>query len=177
MRILYSIFLILLSLTGYASEDTGAAPAGKSELEQAPPDGSSIQQVESFQQIAAMARARNVPIVVQFCSFWCRHCDVMEQQVLKPMMLNDKYRDRILLKKLEVDSDLMITDFDGKQYRSDEISKLYNVDFYPTLVFFDANGREIGQRIVGMATVEFEFIFDELDSSIDEAVQALNDAL
>jgi len=93
--------------------------------------------------------------------------------VLKPMMLNNRYRERILLKKLEVDGDLMITDFDGSQYSSEEISKLYNVDFYPTLVFFDANGREISQRIVGMASVDFEFILDELDSAIDDAVQAL----
>jgi thioredoxin-related protein len=93
------------------------------------------------------------------------------------MMLKDKYNERILLKKLEFDSDAMITDFDGKQYSSDEISKMYDVDFYPTLVFFDANGREIGQRIVGMASVDLEFIVDELDSAINEAVQALNDAL
>ena len=167
MRILSSIFLIFFGLNGYASDDARAEPADLFE------DGSSIPQLQSFQRVAETARARNVPILVQFCSFWCRHCDVMEQQVLKPMMLNNRYRERILLKKLEVDGDLMITDFDGSQYSSEEISKLYNVDFYPTLVFFDANGREISQRIVGMASVDFEFILDELDSAIDDAVQAL----
>jgi thioredoxin-related protein len=174
MRVLYSIFLIVVGLTGYASDGTGAEPAYKYGVEEAPPDGPVIQQLQSFQQVAATARMRGVPILVAFCSFWCQHCDAMEQQVLKPMMLNDKYRERILLKKLDVDSDSTITGFDGRQYRSDEISKMYNVDFYPTLVFFDANGREISQRIVGMTFGEY--VIDELDSAIDKAVQALNEA-
>lgn len=95
--------------------------------------------------------------------------------MLKPMMLNDKYRERILLKKLEVDGDSTITGFDGRQYSSDEISKMYNVDFYPTLVFFDANGREVSQRIVGMPLGEY--VVDDLGSAIDKAVQALADVL
>jgi thioredoxin-related protein len=171
MRILFSIVLILISVTGYASDEARVEPASKHEVEKAQPNGPSIQQLESFQQVAEIARARGVPILVQFCSFWCKHCDVMEQRVLKPMMLNDKYRERILLKKLEVDSYETITDFDGRQYSSDEFSKMYNVDFYPTLVFFDANGREIGQRIVGLTLIEFAV--EELDSAIEEAAQAL----
>jgi len=175
MRILYSIFLIVIGLAGYASDGTGAEPAYKYEVEEAPPVGPPIQQLESFQQVAATARMRGVPILILFCSFWCQHCDAMEQQVLKPMMLNDKYRERILLKKLEVDGDSTITGFDGRQYSSDEISKMYNVDFYPTLVFFDANGREVSQRIVGMPLGEY--VVDDLGSAIDKAVQALADVL
>lgn len=175
MRILYPIFLIVVGLTGYASDSTGDELASKYEVEDVPPDGASIQQLQSFQHVAATARTRGVPIVVMFCSFWCKYCDAMEQQVLKPMMLNDKYRKRILLKKLEVDSDLTITDFDGAQYRSDEISKVYNVKLYPTVVFFDANGREVSQRIVGMPSGEY--VFNEFDGAIDKAVQALKEVL
>jgi len=170
MNILYSIFLIVLGLTGYAS--AGAEPDYKHGVEEALPNGSSIQHLQNFQQVAATARTRGVPILVVFCTFWCQHCDVLEQQVLKPMMLKDKYRERILLKKLEVDSDSTITGFDGRQYRSDEIGKMYNVDLYPTMVFFDANGREVSQRIVGMNLV-VEHVVDKLDSAIDKAVQAL----
>ena len=172
MRILCSIILITIVLTGYASEGTDTEPANRYQLGEAPQDGALIPQLRSFQEVAAIARTRGVPIVVVFCAFWCQHCDAMEQQVLMPMMRNDKYRQRILLKKLEVDSDLTITDFDGRQYPSDEISKLYNVDFYPTVVFFDGNGREVSERIVGMSSDVY--VVDELDSAIDKAEQALN---
>ncbi len=175
MQLLFLIVLIVISLPGYASNGSVAEPSANYALEEALTDGSSIQYLQSLQQVAAIARARGVPILVVFCSFWCQHCDVLEQQVLQPMMLNDKYRERILLKKLEVDDDSTITGFDGTQYRSDEISKMYNVDLYPTMVFFDAKGREVSQRIVGMTSVEH--IVDKLDSAIDKAVQALNGAL
>ena len=48
---------------------------------------------------------------------------------------------------------------------------MYNVDLYPTLVFFDANGREVSQRIVGITVLDY--IADELDRAIDAAVQDL----
>lgn len=175
MRLLYSILLIMISFPGYGSNGIAAESSAKYALEEALTDGSSIQYLQSLQQVAATARTRGVPILVVFCSFWCQHCDVLEQQVLQPMMSNDKFRERILLKKLEVDDDSTITGFDGTQYGSDEISKMYNVDLYPTMVFFDAKGREVSQRIVGMTSVEH--VVDKLESAIDEAVQALNGAL
>jgi thioredoxin-related protein len=175
MRIFYSLLLIVISLAGSASDGAGAEPADRYEVEATQADGPSIQQLQSFQQVAATARTRGVPILIVFCSFWCQHCDVLEQQVLKPMMLNDKYRERILLKKLLVDSDSTITGFDGEQYGADEFSKMYKVDLYPTMVFFDAGGREVSQRIVGMTLVEQ--VVDKLDRAIDKAEQALKDTL
>ena len=110
-----------------------------------------------------------MPILVEFSTPWCRYCEVLEQQVLKPLLLNGKYREQIIVKKLEVNTYSSIAGFDGKQYRSDQISRMYNVDLYPTLVFFDANGREVSQRIVGITVLDY--IADELDRAIDAAVQ------
>jgi thioredoxin-related protein len=90
--------------------------------------------------------------------------------VLKPLMLNGKYKDRIIIKKLEVNSYSDVTGFDGEQYSTDQISRMYNVDLYPTLVFFDANGNEISQRIVGITVLEY--VADRLEKAIDESIQA-----
>jgi hypothetical protein len=65
--------------------------------------------------------------------------------------------------------------FDGRQYSSDQISRMYNVDLYPTLVFFDANGREVSQRIVGITVLEY--VAGELEKAIDAAVQDIASAL
>jgi len=73
---------------------------------------------------------------------------------LKPLMRNGKYKNRIIVKKLEVNSYSSIAGFDGRQYRTDQLSSMYNVDLYPTLVFFDANGEEVSQRIVGITVLE-----------------------
>jgi hypothetical protein len=95
--------------------------------------------------------------------------------VLRPLILNGKYRDRLIVRKLEVNTYSSVTGFDGRRYRSDQISRKYDVDLYPTLVFFDANGREISQRIVGVTVLEY--VAGDLEKAIDAALQATAAAL
>ena len=40
---------------------------------------------------------------------------------------------------------------------------------YPTLVFFDADGREVSQRIVGITVLEY--VAGRLEEAIDRAMQ------
>lgn len=141
----------------------------RNEYEEAPVETAPIPKLTSFQREAESARARGVPILVEFSTPWCRYCEALEDQVLKPLILNGKYRDRIIVKKLEVNSYSSITGFDGRRYGSDEISRRYQVDLYPTLVFFDAGGREISQRIVGITVLEY--LAGDLEKAIDAAVE------
>jgi thioredoxin-like negative regulator of GroEL len=48
--------------------------------------------------VADSARTRGVPILVEFSTPWCRYCEVLEQQVLKPLLRNGKYREQIIVK-------------------------------------------------------------------------------
>ena len=166
MRILYSLTLMFIA---YASTTPALATGFVYEYEEEPAEASPIPELSSFKDVADSARTRGVPILVEFSTPWCRYCEVLEQQVLKPLLRNGKYREQIIVKKLQVNTYSSIAGFDGKQYRSDQISRMYNVDLYPTLVFFDANGREVSQRIVGITVLDY--IADELDRAIDAAVQ------
>jgi thioredoxin-related protein len=139
------------------------------EYEEEKPEISPIPELNSFEQVARQARARGVPILVEFSTPWCRYCTALEEQILKPLMLNGKYKDQVIIKKLEVNSYASVTGFDGQLYRSDQISRMYDVDLYPTLVFFDADGREISQRIVGITVLEY--VAEALEKAIDEAIQ------
>jgi len=166
MRILYSLVLMF---TAYTSSCGYAATDFVYEYEEEKPEAAPIPELNSFEEVAKTARARGVPILVEFSTPWCRYCEALEQQVLKPLIRNGKYKNRIIVKKLEVDSYSSIAGFDGRQYRSDQLSSMYNVDLYPTLVFFDANGDEISQRIVGITVLEY--VASELEKAIDIAVQ------
>jgi len=166
MRILYSLVLMF---TAYTSSCGYAAADFVYEYEEEKPEAAPIPELNSFEEVAKTARARGVPILVEFSTPWCRYCEALEQQVLKPLIRNGKYKNRIIVKKLEVDSYSSIAGFDGRQYRSDQLSSMYNVDLYPTLVFFDANGDEISQRIVGITVLEY--VASELEKAIDIAVQ------
>jgi thioredoxin-related protein len=171
MRALLLLSLLLIS--------PGANAAGGAEYvyeyEDEPREISPVPALNSFKQVAETARTRGVPILVEFSTPWCRYCEALEQHVLKPLLLDDRYSERIIVTKLEVNTYSSIDGFDGKRYRSDQLSRMYHVDLYPTLVFFDANGREISRRIVGITVLDY--IADELERAIDAAVKEAATAL
>jgi thioredoxin-related protein len=167
MRILFKLLLVIVAwagcTTGYATTETIY------EYEEEPVDQAPVPALTSFSEVAESARAEGVPILVEFSTLWCRYCDALEQQVLKPLILSEQYHKRIIIKKLEINTYSSITGFDGKRYRSDEISRSYGVDLYPTLVFFDARGREISRRIVGITVLDY--VAEELEQAIDVAIE------
>ena len=172
MRILYSLALmytVSAGSCGYAATDFVY------EYEEEQAEAEPIPELTSFEEVAKTARARGLPILVEFSTPWCRYCEALEQQVLKPLMRNDKYKNRIIIKKLEVNNYSSIAGFDGTQYRTDELSRMYNVDLYPTLVFFDANGEEISRRIVGITVLEY--VAGDLEKAISAAVKDTATAL
>ena len=167
MRIMFKLLLVIVAwaggTTGYASTETIY------EYDEEPVDEAPVPALTSFMEVAESARAQGIPILVEFSTPWCRYCDALEQQVLKPLILSEQYHKRIIIKKLEINTYSSITGFDGKRYRSDEISRSYGVDLYPTLVFFDARGREISRRIVGITVLDY--VAEELERAIDAAIQ------
>ena len=167
MRIMFKLLLVIVAwaggTTGYASTETIY------EYDEEPVDEAPVPALTSFMEVAESARAQGIPILVEFSTPWCRYCDALEQQVLKPLILSEQYHKRIIIKKLEINTYSSITGFDGKRYRSDEISRSYGVDLYPTLVFFDARGREISRRIVGITVLDY--VAGELERAIDAAIQ------
>lgn len=175
MRVKAITILLLSSLVFTASADPMYRYDYSDEYDEAPEQTGTIPKLDNLQEVAKSAGLLGVPILVEFSTPWCRYCEALERQILEPLMQDEKYRDTILLVKLEVDTFSTITGFDGKPYRSDQISRMYDVDLYPTLVFFDANGREISQRIVGITVLEF--VAGELNNAIERAVQSTAKAL
>ena len=173
MRIFHT--LPLLCITWLFSLDTQAAPEIVYEYEEEPVEVAPIPVLSSLKDVANTARMKGVPILVEFSTPWCQYCEALETQVLKPLILNGKYRGRIIVKKLEVNTYSSIAGFDGRQYSTDQISRMYRVDLYPTLVFFDASGREISQRIVGITVLEY--VAGELEKAIEAALEDTAEAL
>ena len=132
MKFLYTLSIVFVSLCSNVSADAKFVYEYEEEQTEAAP----IPALNSFEEVAKTARTRGVPILVEFSTPWCRYCEALEQQVLKPLMLNGKYRDQIIVKKLEVNTYSSIDGFHGRQYSSDQISSMYKVDLYPTLVIF-----------------------------------------
>ncbi len=164
MRILQSSTLVCALL--YSC--TAAAFDYVFEYEEEKVEKAPIPKMRNFEEVARIARTNGTPILVEFSTPWCSYCEALEEQVLKPLIVSGKYKGDIIIKKVEIDGYSDIRGFDGKDYNSAQISLLYDVDLYPTLVFFDARGSEISQRIIGITVMDY--VSESLDKAIEQAI-------
>ncbi len=137
-----------------------------------PVESTLIKDLISFQKEAELARENNMPILIEFSTPWCSYCEALEQQVLEPLIMSQEFKDKIIIRKIEVTDFSTVIGFDGETYTAFEINQKYKVKLYPTLVFLDANGNEISQRIVGITVIDFAA--ESLEKAIAVAIRTNN---
>lgn len=118
-----------------------------------------------------LARQRQVPILIMFSMTHCPYCVVVREEFLKPMLRNPDYADRVIIREIHTDDYGTLRDFDGQPVTADELAHRYHASLAPTVVFLDADGRELAKRLVGITTVDYYGGF--LDEAIDSSLQRL----
>ncbi|BAS68136.1 MAG: hypothetical protein DSY43_06900 [Gammaproteobacteria bacterium] len=83
----------------------------------------------------------------------CPWCHFVINEVFDPMIELKEYTDKLVIRQIEIDSSLALYDFDGSQIDGDVFAHRYNVDFYPTVLLFDARGQLL-EKIIGVASEE-----------------------
>lgn len=135
------------------------------------PAPSMIKEVYDLQQQAVLAKKNRIPLLIEFSSPWCSYCETLEKEILEPMLISGSYRNRVIIRKLEVSDYNRLIDFDGQPQASLDWAMSMKVDLYPTLVFFNGEGKEISDRLVGIAVLEF--VSDELEKRLVQAEKGL----
>lgn len=127
-------------------------------LAQAPSSIAAPPQVVESRDLEADARtaaARSLPILLSFTSSTCGYCEQLEEWFLKPMLISGDYDDKIMIRKIMIDGGGSVVDFDGSRIDTDRLAGRYGVMVVPTVLFLDAQGREVTDRMVGINTLEF----------------------
>ncbi|MEJ2346654.1 MAG: thioredoxin fold domain-containing protein [Gammaproteobacteria bacterium] len=103
---------------------------------------------------AKLATARRLPIMLVFTASDCSYCELLEREILRPMLISGDYDDKVIIRKIVIDEQPSIRDFHGRRVAADQLARRYDVRVTPTILFLDARGRELSERIVGINTVE-----------------------
>jgi len=121
--------------------------------------------------IAKQASSKGLPILIVFSAEHCPYCELLEAEIIKPMILSGDYKDQVLIYKIMTDDSRDLRDFDGGSINADILTQRYGVYVTPTMLFVDGRGQELSERILGINTVE---MFGGLvDQAIDTAKQRL----
>jgi len=113
-----------------------------------------IQYATDFSELAQVARNESKIIMLEVSASYCGYCDLLEEEFIKPMLRNDYYSGIVLIRKIDLDSYQAITDFSGNKTTPDVFAKNFNVKLTPTILFFDGNGNEVSQRILGINSLD-----------------------
>lgn len=99
-----------------------------------------------------MATRLGQPLVVMTSLPGCPYCDLVRDHHLGPMSASGE----VVAVQLNITDDVTgIDDFDGVTRTAKAISKRWGARFAPTVLFFNAQGTELAERIVGVAVPDF----------------------
>ncbi|CAN8139396.1 thioredoxin family protein [Thiomicrorhabdus sp. 6S2-11] len=114
----------------------------------------SLAELQNLQTLGAEAKTKQLPILLIFSAEWCEYCEVLKEHVLHPMSINGMYEGKVVfLRNVGIDEPEPIPDWHGNPIKKSKWAYQINADLTPTVVFFDGNGKEVADRIIGISEV------------------------
>ena len=121
---------------------------------------------DNLQTLSQQMKSNKLGLMVMFHASYCEYCERLEQDLLVPMLRSGEYDNKILMRKIQIDSNDELVNFNGQLITTSQLSILYGASMTPTLVFLDASGEEQSERILGYTTPDFFGAY--VDKGIDE---------
>jgi len=131
-----------------------------------------IPDASDFQADAHLAAKRKLPLMVVFTADFCSYCEELEADYIRPMIISGDYTDKVIIRRVKLDSYGNLRDFDGQKISVDDFSLRYRVSVTPTVVFLDPQGKQLVKPLIGISTPSF--YGGELDSAIDTSLERLH---
>lgn len=130
---------------------------------------SPVKEESNFSVLAKEMRQRQVVLLLEFHAENCPYCSALEEDFLAPMLLNKSYVPKVIIRKIQIDSGNTIVDFKGNSVKARTFAKHYRVNLTPTLLFLNAEGKEISERIIGLNTPSLFGAY--IDMGIEKALK------
>ncbi len=115
----------------------------------------SVKTVKDLRQLKQQMQQGNMLTLLLFSTEGCSYCEAIRENYLMPMMRSGDYRGQILFRQLKMDEYSLIKNEQGRLVGGDQVALRYSVDVAPTILFVDADGNEVAERIVGLSGVDY----------------------
>ena len=130
-----------------------------------------IPKAENLVEVGRMSLERGIPVVVFVSRDACPYCRTLRDKILRPMLVAGKFEHRAILVEVSLDAGGPLVSFEKSQVTPKAFGDSYKAVITPTLLFLDAEGHEIGKRIIGISNLELYGHY--LQKSIDAALLVL----
>lgn len=127
----------------------------------AAPAAAQLLPVDDLAQAAAEARIRRAPVLIAFMEQSCPYCAVARRDYLIPLQAAPQWKNRVLIREINVDRSTPMRDFAGAATTHREYARSLGIKRVPTLIVFDADGQQVAPPIIGLLADDFYRLYME----------------
>ena len=132
-----------------------------------------VPKTTDLQVLALKANQNKLPILIMYAAEHCEYCERLEEDLLGPMHKSGQYNDRIIIRKVMIDSIESIKDFAGESVDAENFAFKQGVQVTPTLRFVDASGKQLAPEMVGYNTPEMYAAY--IENAIESSRKAIKE--
>ena len=103
---------------------------------------------------AALASSKaSIPVLVLYSLPGCPHCEAIRRGHLTPLAAETP--PRAIIRQIDLQSVAKVRGFDGKLTSHEDLVRAQGIKFAPVVVFYGADGKRLGEPLVGSMLPDF----------------------
>ena len=118
----------------------------------------------TFEEALQQARSTDKKVFVDVYTQWCGPCKIMDANVFPDTAVGRYFNARFVNFKLDAEDEAV----DGPA-----IAQRYEVGAYPTLLFLDAGGGELGRGVAGLDSEQLLALAEQVVDGVDSGFDAM----
>lgn len=128
--------------------------------------------IDNWKAVAESARRGRMPVVILIDQADCPYCRVVEGEFFSAILAGGEFDNKAVFGKISLDPGEYITLSDGDRVPTRDFLQPFTTGLTPTVIFIDADGNELVERMIGLTTPDFYGVY--LERSIRKARAVLN---
>ena len=104
---------------------------------------------------AEKAAQAGSPLIVVFSRKDCKYCETVKRDYLKPLAASPRYRDKVVIRQINQDSDAALVDFRGETTTHARFAASEKIKLVPVVAFYGPQGTRLTDSIVGARLPDF----------------------
>ena len=107
-------------------------------------DSTQLKETSDFYSLGEEAYDRDVPILIMFSQKNCAYCIILEEEYLRPMLKSGEYKNKVIIRKVRLDSYDTLRNFDGSEIDVNDFASDYRYPTHTGQEYGDGNQPALG---------------------------------
>ena len=133
--------------------------------------GTDLPAAQNLRADADKAARAGGPLIVVYSRKDCKYCETVKRDYLKPLTANPRYRDKVVIRQINQDSDAPLIDFRGDATTHARFASSEKIKLVPVVAFYGPQGKHLAEPIVGARLPDFYPSY--LEESVEKSSLAI----